>query len=84
MWFLLWFVLVIGALALIGWLGYRVVRKGLGLGRELGDVSAQLAEVSHQARRAFETRLALAADDEATTAGTAGERAPLISRAGLR
>jgi len=73
--------LVLG-IALLGWLGYRVVRKGIAVAGELGDLSARLAEESDQARAAFETRLA--APQESVDDGTAVDRAPLTSRAGLR
>jgi hypothetical protein len=35
-WTLLWTVLVLGALALLGWLGFRLVRAGLRLLEALG------------------------------------------------
>lgn len=86
MWFLLWTVLVVGGLALLGWLGYRVVRKGLAVLRELEDVSARWADVSDQARVAIQARLAAQAEAAATVTAATGsaDRTPLTSPTGLR
>jgi len=81
MWFLIWTALVLGGLALLGWLGYRVVRKGLAVMHELEEVSARVAEVSDQARVAMAARLAAEAD---AAASAPADRAPLTSPTGLR
>jgi hypothetical protein len=43
-WILLWTLLGLGALAVHGWLLWRLVRKGLALARQLGASSGQAAQ----------------------------------------
>lgn len=44
-WTLLWTVLVLGALAVLGWLGFRLVRAGLRLLEALGAAADTVAGV---------------------------------------
>lgn len=53
-WILLWVLLVLGAVALLGWLAYRLLRQGLAFGRQLGESAGQVADAlagSHEPYR---------------------------------
>ena len=50
LWFLLWTVLVLGTLAGAFFLGRRLWRSSLGLGRELGRASEVLAELAERSQ----------------------------------
>jgi hypothetical protein len=48
MWVLLWLLLVLVAVAVLGWLVWRVVRKAMALGRELSRSAAIVGPVLEQ------------------------------------
>ena len=51
LWLAVWVVLVLAAVALLGWLGYRVFRKALGVLHELGEAAVLLGEAAEQVER---------------------------------
>ncbi|MGN6331834.1 MAG: hypothetical protein ACTHOD_09315 [Motilibacteraceae bacterium] len=55
-WTVLWTVLVLGALAVLGWLGFRLVRAGLRLLETLGAAADTLTDVLDVADGLGETR----------------------------
>ena len=50
-WVLIWTVLVLGALAVLGLLGWHIFKLLLGLGRELGDAAERLSVVTEELDR---------------------------------
>lgn len=51
LWFLLWALLLIGAAAVLGLLGYRVFRQGMALLAELSDAAGLLSDAADRAAR---------------------------------
>jgi hypothetical protein len=51
LWFAIWVVLVLGALGVLGWLAYRLFRKGLALATELGEAAELLDRAAAQVDR---------------------------------
>jgi len=51
LWFLLWTVLVLLAVAVLAWLGWSVFRKGVALVREMGEAAELLGRATEQAER---------------------------------
>ena len=51
LWFVIWVALVLGALAVLGWIGYVLFRKGVALVRELGEAADLLARAADQVER---------------------------------
>ena len=70
-WVLLWVVLVLGAAALLGWLTWGVVRKGLALMRELGRSAALVGPVLDQTAERYSPTSSVLADPATLTELTA-------------
>ena len=51
LWFAIWVALVLGAIAVLGWIGYVLFRKGVALGRELAGAADLLAAAADQVER---------------------------------
>ncbi len=67
-WFLLWLVLVLGALAVLGLLGWRIFRKGLAVAREIGAAGEKAGETGATHETAFDAWLARRADEDLAAA----------------
>ena len=63
-WFLLWFVLALGALVVLGLLGWRVFRKGVAVFRDVGRVADAVGETSAASESAFDEWLLLRAEED--------------------
>lgn len=51
LWFLIWAALVVAALAVLGWIGYVLFRKGVALAQEMGEAAELLARAAEQVER---------------------------------
>jgi hypothetical protein len=51
LWFAIWVVLVLGALAVLGLLALRLFRKGVALAHEMGDAAELLGRAAEQVER---------------------------------
>lgn len=56
LWFVVWTVLVLLAVAVIGRLAWRVFRQGVALVAELGEASERLSAIATQVEQLAETR----------------------------
>lgn len=50
-WFVIWVALTVAALAVLGWIGYVLFRKGVALVRELGEAAELLGRAADQVER---------------------------------
>ncbi len=51
LWFFIWLALVLGAIAVFGFLAYGLFRKGLELVQEMGEAAELLGEAAEQVER---------------------------------
>ena len=64
LWFLLWSVLVLGALVVLGLLGWRVFRKGVAVFRDVGRAADLVGETTAASESAFDEWLLLRAEED--------------------
>lgn len=63
-WFWLWFFLLLGAIVLLGLLGWRVFRRGLAAFGELGRVTEAIGETNAASESAFDEWLLRRAEED--------------------
>ncbi len=64
LWFWLWFVLVLGALVVLGLLAWRIFRKGVAVFRAVGRVADTVGETNAASESAFDEWLLLRAEQD--------------------
>jgi len=61
-WVLLWVLLVLAAVVVLGWLSWRVLRKAIGLGHELGRSAELVGPVLEQMPERYQPASSVLAD----------------------